>query len=79
MKVYSIADIAEHLTAILGEYISVGRVSVALHRLVEVGALVERRAGRCRVLLDEDLSTVESHFGITQDMLTAHQQERATA
>lgn len=71
MTVYSIGDVAARLTRLSGEYVATHRVYDVVRRLIEAGELIEHRAGRQHTIIECDLPTVESEFGITAAMVAA--------
>ncbi len=71
MTVFSITDIAARLTRVTGAYVTPGRVSTALTRLIASGEIPDRRAGGCRVVLEGELPIIDGEFGVTQAMVTA--------
>jgi hypothetical protein len=64
MVTYSIGDVAAHLTRLSGEYIATHRVAKAVRRLIARGRIPERRAGRARILFDDDLPIVAACFSL---------------
>lgn len=64
MPTYSVADVAAHLTKISGEYYGTHRVVKAVNRLVQRGALTDRRAGRARIFFEDELQIIEAAFGL---------------
>lgn len=73
MRIYSIGDVAAWITKVSGEYVGPQRISDTIKRLVQSGALVERRAGRQRVVIESDLPVIESELGVTESMVNAIQ------
>lgn len=70
IKTYSMGDAAAHLTRCSGEYFATHRVAKAVKRLIARGTIPERKAGRARILLEDDLRVVEAEFGMTPAMIT---------
>lgn len=71
MPIYSIGDAAAYLTRVSGEYVGTHRVANRVRDLINRGEIPDRRAGRLRILLPEDMAVVESEFGITAEMVAA--------
>ena len=70
MMILNIGDVAARLTQSLGEYIPTHRVYATVRRLIDTGEITERRAGRQHLILNSELSIIESEFGVTDPILS---------
>ena len=77
MTVFSVGDVAAHLTKSSGQYVSPSRVVAMIDRLVRHGELPSRRVGQQRIVLDSELAVLESEFGIANGLRASDGDSRA--
>ncbi len=69
MRVLSLIDLAAHVTACTGQYVTTRRISDALDRLEQRGEIAVQRVGGRRIIAETELAVIESAFGVTGEMV----------